>query len=445
MDKPLDAKPAKVYPVAKICKNLAKMEVNLVTKTVSKNTLIALSRMPGDHKLDEPGLIMSVSPKGKAVYRYRFTLAKQNRNGTLGPADPAVRGGLEYSEAVEELERIKEAVRREADAAGRTVADALAVVFGNKSLSPRTVEGYKDTASRLPKDVLSADAAKVSAERWLAVLEGVQMRSESQARQAFYIVRAAYQALRDLKLVKDSPVEGGLFSNRFGNPPSRAIKRETMLELQHIAAFFKALEKISNARATSGPDALRVMFWTGWRYNAVLQLRAQDFDVPARAYRVPAGGEGWKGFVGEVNFGYKAAELLERLCLEATRHHPGGWLFPAAEIGSKLPYMRNVYAGIKATSKATGTKLIPHDLRRTFITVGQIATGNELAVGRLAGHNNRLPEVPGKVAKGSSISAQYSIAMRRAQAAIADKVNSALAQLAGFEEMTDETKSLFGL
>lgn len=418
----------------------------MVTKTVSQNTLTMLSRTPGDHLLDEPGLIMSVSPKGKAVYRYRFMHAKKTRSGTLGLVDPAARDGLEYSEAVAELERIKEAARRESDAAGRTVADALEKVFGNKRLSPRTIEGYKDTASRLPPDVLKADAAKVTAAKWLTVLEGVQARSESQARQALYIVRSAYSVLVDIKLVKESPVAGATFSGRFGNPPSRAIARETILEPHEMPAFFKALADIGKARATRGPDALRVMFWTGWRYNAVLHLRAQDFDLPARAYKVPSGGEGWKGFEGEVNFGYKAAELIERLCLEATRDHPGGWLFPAAEFGSKLPYMRNVYAGIAAASKAVGHKIIPHDLRRTFVTVGQIATGNTLAVGRLVGHQNRLPEVPGVApVAGASITTRYAVGMRRAQVAIADKVNRTLAELGGFEPLSEETKNLFGL
>ena len=133
--------------------------------------------------------------------------------------------------------------------------------------------------------------------------------------------------------------------------------------------------------------------------------------------------------------------LLEQFTYLEEHGTLGEYVFPARH-GEGEPYMQDVRGGLEPIGVLLGYHVMPHDLRRTFTTVGDMVfPDNGALVGRLIGHRHRGPTSSAESKKRGSRQTEAYIQRALARDRIAaTKVQEMLLMLAGALPLSDEAK-----
>lgn len=349
---------------------------------------LALAREPGTHKHPTlPGFFMRVSPKLKAVYGYRFKDAfGKEQSGTLGEVGAITTGtAVSLDDAVSRYESLRDFHKSKDSPSGLTLGVAFKRWIvehkkrGGDDLSASTVEYYTEAFDRYLTEEADTPLHKLTPERWVTLLSAAQKRSQSQARGTYWMLHSLYAHFIELELIDRNPLAKQVLRSKFA--PKKKAARKGHLRALNIRAFVARLKAIKGANTG---DALMLLLLTGWRLGAVLRMRWEDIDLQRGVYLVRERAHGWKGWHGEMPLSdYAVAVLQERK--ERVDAAQGAWVFPARHGDGE--HAVSVRGGLQAACEGLGYTITAHDLRRTFITLGEIVfSGNLRLVGRLAGH-----------------------------------------------------------
>jgi integrase len=432
------------------------------------------------------GLGIAVSPKGKAIWFYRFRgpdhkeIDKKLANVSLVEDDAK---SLTQATAMSRFRSIYAAAFSVATPGGLTFKQAFGrwIVEHRKTttgepLLEATVEYYQEGFDRYLKEAHGWVLSSKKTFDWLDLLNKVRARSKSKARGMMFMVGSVYAHFIDLEVLIANPIAKTVMRTTFAGKDSKG-RNHTAVDTVDLPAFYSAVQQL---RVVHGREAIMALVLSGWRRSAVLQARWDCLDLAAGTYTVKPGMRGWKGLAGNtpapepkpakeweredkrkknnqeahlVAVGqYAVALLSERK--ERMSKEPGGlteWVFPSRMSNSKdgkarkQPYLTQVRGALESVSVLLGYHLTPQDLRRTFITIGELALDGDIRMlGRLVGHRVKKTEseqTTRQVEKeGSVMTESYLVPAIERERLAATQVQQMLYELAGVWEMDDDTK-----
>jgi integrase len=165
-----------------------------------------------------------------------------------------------------------------------------------------------------------------------------------------------------------------LNANKEWNPSLRKSRR---LEMKDFAPWVAAVERLDNVRMQ---HLFKLLLFTGIRLNEATQLTWTDVDlVAATLYvrdpknRIP--------MVLPLNAQALAVMQEWQATVEDSQ-----WVFPAVNRAGVIVPMGNPSKAIRWVVRASGVPWSPHDLRRTFISVGGSLQVNPIALRVLTNH-----------------------------------------------------------
>lgn len=234
-------------------------------------------------------------------------------------------------------------------------------------LSETTKRGYRyDFDNHLSK-LADKPAVTLTREQLAALHSRLGREHPTTANRVLALASALYSHANERRLSDGNPARG---IRKF---PEQA--RERFLQADELAPFVKALAK------TPPPWrwGFALAMFTGARRGNVLSARWQDFDVPAKLWRIP---NTKRGTAITIPLSDAALAVLERLPRIA---NPGGYLFPSHGDDGHLAEPKKIWTDLVARAGLSDLKL--HDLRRTFGSWQAMAGASLPVIGKSLGHS----------------------------------------------------------
>lgn len=421
---------------------------------------LALAKQEGTHKHPtEPGFLMQVSPKGHAVYRWRFVNAKGKEDvGKFGVVGPVTKGAhISLDDALKAYKKKRDADKALRNTGVITLDNAFAVWFqldkrGGVKKSEETLADYKKGYERyLKPEAEHWELAYTTADDWEILLLTVKKRSPSKARVLYWVLHGIYEHyVTELELLEKNPLKKRKYKNLFsGDDTKKVVKRQiAAIDLKAFIAGIHTLTK----RVKQSQRALLILLLSGWRRSAVFRMKWAAIDWERGTYTVVrkektdstdlGNSAGWKWFRGEMALNHHVMEYLK------SRRAEGGeaeseYVFPSRH-GNK-PHMVDVRGSLEKACKEMGYKITPHDLRRTFATIAEVVLdGNLRLVGLLMAHSQ--PGTAGAFGGGdggSTTTGKYVVRNLQAERISGTKVADAILEIAGVFPMYPDTAAKF--
>jgi integrase len=352
------------------------------------------------------GFYIRVSPKGKAVYAYKFDGPDgKTSDGTLGlvagvmPQPIGRYRPIELDEAI----RMYEDIRR---VTYRTPAEVVASLDTSRNLTLRkaTERWFKDHRKRGGKGkvkqetedyyragleryfsaVLDKQLADLTTEDWLTHFQAARERSKTWARGMYFMLRSVYDMFIELDVLEKNPLKKRIILDNIVDEESKP-ERKVEVHTLDLPKYWEAVQQ----RRTPSREGLEVLTLLGWRKSAVFRMRWEDLDLERCVYTIPRDNAGWKGMTGKIAFGEYARDVLvNRHARMSAKKQLDEWVWPARH-GDSVPFMQDVRGSLVPISEALGYQIVQHDLRRTLVTVGEMVfPDNTALVGKLVGHRS---------------------------------------------------------
>jgi integrase len=146
---------------------------------------------------------------------------------------------------------------------------------------------------------------------------------------------------------------------------------------EKLAEFYLALRNLPNRIQA---DYLTFLLFSGMRRTEAAMLKWSDVDLVKRIIDIPA-----ENTKPGRNFVLPMSDLVHDLLVPRRALGDSNFIFPGNGAGH---HVISTTASLKIIAKATGIKVSPHDLRRTFSDVVQVAVnGNWLIEKKLLNHS----------------------------------------------------------
>lgn len=367
------------------------------------------ARRPSPHPYWHPtvkGLGIRVSPKGKAVWMYKFEGPDgRDCSDTIGlvagvmPEPIGRYRPMELHEVLQLYQGIK-------SVAHSTPAEVLASLDFTKKLTfrkaterwfedhrkrggkgkikPETEEYYRLGLGRYFQDAMDWQLADKTTDDWLTLFKSIRAKSKTWARGMYFMVRSVHEMFIELDVLVKNPLKKSIILDNIVDEASKP-ERHVHVQTLDLPTFWAAVQQLR----TPSREGVMALSLLGWRKSAVMRMRWDDVDLGNGVYQIPEDNVGWKGMQGKIAFGDYAGELLrarrERMAANQTL---GEYVWPARH-GDSVPYMQDVRGALEPIGVQLGYQIVQHDLRRTFVTVGEMVyPDNTALVGRLVGHRS---------------------------------------------------------
>ncbi|MDD1790146.1 tyrosine-type recombinase/integrase [Burkholderia gladioli] len=431
----------------------------------TKSALAAAFRKPGRKTDAHPtSLQLRVSPRGKAVWYYRFRdKAGAPREGTLKyaavEADGDGRVTLDYEQAKAEVARIKvEATKSESERRAesdrthfQTLEDGFRYYLSNRvtlkdqPLADETKANYEKVFNLyLRKNLLEDEGLQTPPSQWVLadtevmqwqqLLVKIRGRSLAKARNCQSIISGVYGMGVALKVLNSNPMSNTRYLRTLPKLPKKTRHVDTV-NLPHL---FDAID--TGLSRQNSKDAVLLVTMTGTRLLGGLGMRWDQIDFERGFYFVKPNQAGWKGFTGVLPLSDFVLELLMKRAARR-RDDDGGFVFPAHH-GTSCGHQSRMGDAMKAVSNEFNFRATPQDLRRTFATVAALCfDDNTRKVGALLTHNWAV-SAEGMVVTQDAITRRYVGETLRQLRGVANTVTDFMLQLARRRPLSERTRSI---
>ena len=234
-------------------------------------------------------------------------------------------------------------------AAAMTVADAFKLYVAKKTeLKPRTAELYLDVNRRYLAQWATTPLRDLNAEDVAEEYERIGKISKAGANNAMRALRAVF------KYVAPNDPNPVVLRGRWFHltPRQRRVKGDD------LAKFYAAVDALPTPVHR---DYLKLVLFTGLRRREATGLLWSDVDFSDGIIRLPS----HRVKNGRL-FDVPMTDLVRDLLVARRAIGDTKWVFPA---DSKSGHIEEPRAPLKLVEKASGIKISPHDLRRTYLTV----------------------------------------------------------------------------
>lgn len=403
----------------------------------------ALARIIGVHTHPTiPGLVIRTTVK-KAVYGWHFRDGSKEatmQNGTYGRVAEAGGEGI----TLEKVLRVhnKKYLAAKSEAGTLTLSNAFtewnekSTKKGGGDKSAITQKGYQECYTRYLEDEagewLLEDVTPV---RWQAVLDKAKKKSPHQTRTTYWMLSSIYKYFIERDALLINPMAKGFLRKAFSGDDTKHA-RTSQVPAIDLGLFVAGVGSLTSRNKQPRRAILYTML-SGWRKGAVLAMRWDHFDFSKGIYTVPPKARGWKAFAGEMAVNAYMMSVLQERIAEGGQAE-SEFVFPARH--GKSGHMVDIRGSMDIVCRQLGYRIVPHDLRRTFATVGDVVLdSNILLLGRLMAHATPIQEPT----PGSYTTKKYIIRNLQAERVSGTKVAEAILELAGSFPLSDEVAAKF--
>jgi len=243
----------------------------------------------------------------------------------------------------------------------------------NKDLRPRSIEEYRRSVNRHLDPWLDRPLREITRE----MVEERHSAIGSSAGPA-----AADAAMRTLRVVWNHALDR---VEELPANPVRVLRRKGWFRpaprtrsvlLEDLERFYAANDALSNRTAS---DYNKLILFTGLRRREAAALRWDEVDFAARVIRLPQ-----VRVKGRRKLDLPMSSVVRDLLIARRAvGNDNGWVFGA---NSASGHIEEPKFALQQIATATGIRISPHDLRRTFITVAEAADISPLALKALVNH-----------------------------------------------------------
>jgi len=266
------------------------------------------------------------------------------------------------------------AERRKAAARNGTLRTWFEHYLGfNKELRPRSIEEYRRSVERHLEAWLDRPLREITremVEERHAAMGTTTGKAAADARMRALRVVWNHALDRD-ETLRANPVRVLKKQGWFKPPPrTRSVRPDD------LPKFYAAVEELPNRTAA---DYIKLLLFTGLRRREGAALPWDEVDFATKVIRLP----------GLRAKGKRKLDLpmscFVRDLLVARRNigNDGGWVFGA---NSESGHIEEPKFAFDEIAEATGIRVSPHDLRRTFVTVAESCDISALALKALINH-----------------------------------------------------------
>jgi integrase len=190
------------------------------------------------------------------------------------------------------------------------------------------------------------------------VRKGGRYSGEAMANLTMRTLRAIYLAAAENNDLPNNPVR--LKKSWYDIP-----RRERLVRADELPRFYEAVTRLPSRTAV---DYLKLLLFTGLRRNEAAGLRWDEIDLAGRVIRLPA-----KRTKAGRALDLPMSDLVYDLLVARRAIGKDGSFVFAAD--SQRGYIVDPGASFDMIAAATGIRVSPHDLRRTFVTVASGTAG----------------------------------------------------------------------
>jgi integrase len=266
------------------------------------------------------------------------------------------------------------AERRKAAARNRTLRTWFEHFLEfNKDLRPRSVEEYRRSVERHLESWLERPLREITRDmvedRHAELGKNVGKAAADAAMRALRVIWN--HALDRDETLPANPVRVLKKHGWFRPPP-----RTRSVHLEDLARFYGAVEQLPN---TTAADYIKLVLFTGLRRREAAALAWDEVDFTARVIRLPMVRAKGKRKLDLPMSSFVRDLLVARRAIG----NDDGLVFGADSRSGHIEEPRFAFQEI---ADATGIKVSPHDLRRTFVTVAESCNISPLALKALVNH-----------------------------------------------------------
>lgn len=433
-------------------------------KRLTKLLIQTLLKNPGEHRDEksEAGLVLRVSPRGKATWFVEFDFKGKHHNTALGrvPNTPNVGKPLpemQLDDARSKARAYRLIIENPADLAEPvTLRAAFEDYVQHKrrrpheishNLAAKSQKSYMAAFNQHLRAYESVDYRSLGEKEWRAIHTEVETGKTPDGQQV--MLRPRLRTLKD-GTVKEMPAQASKGSiaqahvllaavsamyefHRVANPikllrqaqvlsrPPRS--RKTWVKFDELHLFMRALQGLSSAVAR---QSLLVSLLSCFRRELVLGMRKDRLDCDACTYLVEETDEGYKRAptcLFPLNR-WLVETVLRPLKESSARPHPT-FLFPSST--GKTETTSSLATSIDALERAFGKRINSNDLRRTFTTVAEWVGTTDTQLDRLTGHSTSTPFQE----KGSKFTGEYIMTETEMLRPALNRISNTILELAG--------------
>lgn len=257
-----------------------------------------------------------------------------------------------------------------------------------RRLRPKSIEVYEGALRRCFADWLDLPVVQITKqmvqERHLQLsnANGPRGKGEAQANQAMRVLRSllnyaatVYEDAEGRPLILENPVKR-LSQAKLWNHNKR---RHSMIDRTQLAAWWRAVSALQN-------DTLRDFFivciLTGLRRGEAASLKWTDIDLKAKTLRLK--GDRTKNHEDHY---LPLSDYLEKLLQRRRNEYllKSEYVFPGR---SNEMHLVEIKRAVEQVRKVSKVEFMAHDLRRTFLTIGESLDIPYYALKRLANHKD---------------------------------------------------------
>jgi len=247
--------------------------------------------------------------------------------------------------------------------------------FAAKHLDPLLNRALREITADDLERRFRAITADVSARRAKGDIRGgVNVAGKATANAALRLLGSLweFQAERDSRL-GSNPLRGRRFRRQWHD----LDRRTRHIPADRLAAFYAAAKVLPSDIQR---DLVIVGLFTGMRENEVAGLRWEEIDLPNKMLHLPA-----SRMKAQKDFDLPMSDVVYNvLVTRRSLGREGEFVFPGYRRGQ---HCKSYTFALNQIGEATGIKVSPHDLRRTFLNVVEQSEISPLAHKMLVAHS----------------------------------------------------------
>ncbi len=266
-----------------------------------------------------------------------------------------------------------------------TIEQIFADYLSHKELKPSTINGYQISFRNVLTPIAKKEVTQVTYEDILKLHKTYSSRSQAEADRAMRLLRAVYfYAMDELldslgePLIKANPVRK-LFKTKRVRPLERKTRK---LEDDQIKPFINHIEAMTSDERPfyqTGADLILLLLFHGTRYTETAKIRWANVDMKYKRFWLDSTKNGRRLWLPMTSYTYN---LFKRRKARATGSE---FVFPSVTDSTR--HLADVKKPLRDLLEATGIQVTPHDLRRTFMGLGNRIGLSAYTLKQLANHS----------------------------------------------------------
>lgn len=314
-----------------------------------------------------------------------------------------------------------------------TLEEAFHNYLDFKKLQPSTIRGYKCSFKNVLAPLAKKEITSIAYPDVLKTHKAYSLRSHAEADRAMRLLRAIFSHSMDELIDTDgkpfilvNPVKK-LFKAKQTHTLDRKVRK---LEDDQIKTFFNHIEAMtSDSRPffQTGADLLLILLFHGTRYTETAKITWQNVDMKYKRFWLDETKGGRRLWLPMNTYTYEVFKRRKALAKGSE------YIFPS--VNDQAKHLSDVKKPLKALLEDTGIQITPHDLRRTFLGLGNRLAMSAYTIKQLSNHAQAKNDVT------SGYLTQSADELREPSQMIANRI----LELSGSELRTDTDSQLMDI